>query len=317
MAPIEPEWMLWANRLREEHKILLNRIDSSVKASAQIELLVEHTKDLTASCENLKQDSNILKEKFRTLEQDVAHGEHGVNDGIVALGDKIAEQKEELSRQIRPLLEQIEDLAARNKRMEQDNDTLLEKVLMLESDVADRNNTLTIKVAELECNMVGFQDEPRSAIEDIQKDRTEGQFLYDRRVWHEIPETQSPTLSPATTADERISERKDSEGRTSNAFPEILGIEVQGNRSLSEYLESGDSSGRRAMQLFEKRLVKAFVTGFADKSLRLALWEKLDERGWTWQQAREETQRIMEKEKSGAKKRKRPLEPESQHSLPI
>ena len=65
------------------------------------------------------------------------------------------------------------------------------------------------------------------------------------------------------------------------------------------------------MQLFEKRLVKAFVTGFANKSLRLALWEKLDERGWTWQQAREETERIMKNEKSGTKKRKR------QYSLPI
>ena len=238
MAPIEPEWMLWANRLREEHKILLNRIDSSVKASAQIELLVEQAKDLTASCEHLQQESNVLKEKLRTLEQDVAHGEHDVNGEIVALQDKIAEQEKEFGRQIRPLMEQNKDLAARNERMEKTNDTLVEKVSILENDVADRNNSLMIKVAKLEGKIVGLQYGPRSAIEDMQKNRREGQFLYERQIWHEIPETQSPTLSPATTEDERISVRRESEGRTCNAFPESLGIEVQGNKSLNEYLES-------------------------------------------------------------------------------
>lgn len=42
----------------------------------------------------------------------------------------------------------------------------------------------------------------------------------------------------------------------------------------------------RALQLYETRAVKAFVSGMRDKRRQSLLWDVLTEQGWTWQNAK-------------------------------
>lgn len=79
-------------------------------------------------------------------------------------------------------------------------------------------------------------------------------------------------------------------------------MDPQGEMALDAYFKHGEASVTKAVQLYEKRAVKAFVTGLAVKSLRLNLWERLDEIGWTWQKAREEIHKIL---KAGGRRSKR------------
>lgn len=79
-------------------------------------------------------------------------------------------------------------------------------------------------------------------------------------------------------------------------------MDPQGEMALEAYFKHGEASVTKAVQLYEKRAVKAFVTGLAAKSLRLSLWERLDEVGWTWQKAREEIHKTL---KAGRRRSKR------------
>lgn len=90
--------------------------------------------------------------------------------------------------------------------------------------------------------------------------------------------------------------------RTRSTARETISIEPQGRTTLEEYFMYGETSVTRAVQLYERRAVKAFVTGIASKNLRMNLWERLDEEGWTWQKAREQTHKMMKDRQKKSKK---------------
>lgn len=96
MAPLEAEWLLWAKQLRGEHKILLQRIDAATQAAAQIQPLVDQTKDLAASSEHLKAENNALKERILTLEEKSAEREKAMATEIGGLQGRIHELEKEL-----------------------------------------------------------------------------------------------------------------------------------------------------------------------------------------------------------------------------
>lgn len=85
---------------------------------------------------------------------------------------------------------------------------------------------------------------------------------------------------------------------------ESIGVDPQGNKTLEEYFRDGAGSVVRAMQLYEKRAAKAFVCGLRDKRRRMELWERLTERGWTWQLLRKEMLWMVECERRGRGKGK-------------
>ena len=72
MPPIigDPAWLLWANRFKEEHKLLLHRIETNAAAIHDLSQLREQAKDLTASSGHLQEENNVLKDRVRQLEED-------------------------------------------------------------------------------------------------------------------------------------------------------------------------------------------------------------------------------------------------------
>lgn len=96
MAPPEAEWMLWAKRLRDENKVLLQRIDSKPESSA-LEQLREEVRSLAATIEDLQRDNHALREKLQTLEPDALDRERAMGEQIHGLGRTVAELKKELS----------------------------------------------------------------------------------------------------------------------------------------------------------------------------------------------------------------------------
>lgn len=71
-------------------------------------------------------------------------------------------------------------------------------------------------------------------------------------------------------------------------------MDSQGEMSLGAYFRYGEAFVLEAVELYEKRAVKGFVTGITVENLRFGLWERLDEVGWTWQKAREEIHKYIE-----------------------
>lgn len=96
MAPLEAEWLLWAKQLRDEHKILLQRLDVATEATAQIQPLLEQTKDFAASSEHLQAENNALKERILTIEEESADREKAMAAEIGGLQGRIKELEKEL-----------------------------------------------------------------------------------------------------------------------------------------------------------------------------------------------------------------------------
>lgn len=89
--------MLWAKQLRDEHKILLKRIDAATQATAQIQPLVEQIKDLAASSEHLQAENNALKERILTLEEESAAKGEAMATEMGGLQRRINELEKELN----------------------------------------------------------------------------------------------------------------------------------------------------------------------------------------------------------------------------
>ena len=70
MTPPDPEWLLWAKRLRDEHKALLQQTRSNAEISAQIGPLIEQGKDLAASNALMQQNSKALQERVENFHEE-------------------------------------------------------------------------------------------------------------------------------------------------------------------------------------------------------------------------------------------------------
>lgn len=109
MAPLEPEWMLWAKKFQDEHKALLLRIDDLAQATTKIGPLVERTKDLDTRTEHLQQGNNLLTNKFSLLEGNTSKREDTVATEIERLRERIGELEQTLDRTIGSLEERREN----------------------------------------------------------------------------------------------------------------------------------------------------------------------------------------------------------------
>lgn len=96
MAPPEPEWMLWAKRLRDENKILLQRIDSKPESPA-FESLAEEVRSLAATIQHLQRENNTLRERMQELQRDALDREQATGEQVQSLGRTVAEMKKGLA----------------------------------------------------------------------------------------------------------------------------------------------------------------------------------------------------------------------------
>ena len=131
MAPLETEWLLWAKRLKDEHQTLLQRIDAATQTAAQIDPLVERTKDLAARNDHVQEGYNELLNRVLKIEQNADAAVH-----VIA--------------RIEPLLEQTKDLAASSEHLQAENHALKDRIALLEQDASDRDGSMALKNKRLE-----------------------------------------------------------------------------------------------------------------------------------------------------------------------
>lgn len=79
----------------------------------------------------------------------------------------------------------------------------------------------------------------------------------------------------------------------------------QQNLTLEDYFQNGDKHITQLVQQYEKRVVKAFVTGLPSPYARSMLSERLDSEGWTWQNAKIEAKRLVQDGKARTKEKVR------------
>lgn len=91
MAPQESEWMLWAKRLRYEHKFLLNRLDAAEKATIKTGTLSDTLKDLDT-------EHHDMKERVRKLEEYMTQRENDAGSDVTKLQGIIAGLEKEIAR---------------------------------------------------------------------------------------------------------------------------------------------------------------------------------------------------------------------------
>lgn len=88
--------MLWAKRLRDENKVLLQRIDSKPESSA-LELLAEEMRSLATTIQHLQQDNHTLRQRIQELERNVSEREQVMGEKVQELGRSMTETKNELN----------------------------------------------------------------------------------------------------------------------------------------------------------------------------------------------------------------------------
>ena len=96
MAPPEPEWLIWAKRLRDENKILLQRIDSKPESSA-LEQIAEEVRNLASTMQHLRQDDHTLRQRMQELERTASEREQALCEKVQGFGLTVAEMKKELT----------------------------------------------------------------------------------------------------------------------------------------------------------------------------------------------------------------------------
>ena len=286
MAPPEAHWMLWAKRLKDEHKILLHRIDS---ATQQIT-------DLAAGPKDLQAENNALKERIMRLEEDAVDKKQG----MLRLEKDVADQKQKI-------MIPDEDSANREQVLGSEIHKLKERITELEKELSrtveivgnwqEPARILREEEERLQLERPRAQSHGSVAVTSMNSNHRTGTGMplnlshlpYPERGVRILttPTPASKAPSQATTATDPgvlIPSAELSPPRTRSQ--DSIGIASQGAESLEEYLEYGDESVMRAVQLYETRAVKAFVSGIREKSRQSRLWEILTEQGWTWQNAR-------------------------------
>lgn len=83
--------MLWAKRLRYEHKLLLNRLDAAEKATTKTGTLSDTIQDLTS-------EHNVMKERFHKLEEYMEQRNNDDGSDVAKLTGIIAELEKEIAR---------------------------------------------------------------------------------------------------------------------------------------------------------------------------------------------------------------------------
>ncbi|KAL8706704.1 MAG: hypothetical protein Q9201_000229 [Fulgogasparrea decipioides] len=78
----------------------------------------------------------------------------------------------------------------------------------------------------------------------------------------------------------------------------------QGRLTYEEYLASGEGFIRAVLEQAELQAVKAYVQGMRQPFRKKPVWEALEAKGWTWENARHELQKIVDEGKRRRRSRR-------------
>lgn len=115
--------------------------------------------------------------------------------------------------------------------------------------------------------------------------------------------TASKPFSEATTADNGLNPG-DASPKDFSSPPQYIPKISQGRATYEEYLASGEIFVRAALDQAEVQAVKAYIQGMRQPFRRKPVWEALEAKGWTWENARHELQKIVDEGKRRRRSRR-------------
>lgn len=107
MAPLEPEWLLWAQRLQIEHKSLLRRIDDLTQVTTQVGPLMERIIDLSARTHQSQAEYKLVREELSALGRSASKQKNEASVEMKKLRERIEDVEKELNRTIEPWEERM------------------------------------------------------------------------------------------------------------------------------------------------------------------------------------------------------------------
>ncbi|KAL8694050.1 MAG: hypothetical protein Q9218_001228 [Villophora microphyllina] len=195
------------------------------------------------------------------------------------------------------LKEQVKDLTTSLEHVHQSNQTLRDRLHELEAEATieskARQETMANLAKQLECVVATFDQFKRGSRANEEKRQTE--VLGLRKQIEELTE-KTETRKEATTADEGLDVTTIAPKHLPP--PQQLNWNIsQGRATYAEYLATGEQFIREALEQSEMQAVKAYINGMKQPFRQRAVVEALDTNGWTWQNARNELQKIVDEGK--------------------
>ncbi|KAL8729830.1 MAG: hypothetical protein Q9166_004471 [cf. Caloplaca sp. 2 TL-2023] len=191
----------------------------------------------------------------------------------------------------------IEELTASNEHLHHANISLQDRIREVESEAAIN---LAQQVQHVVKNFEQLQKQSKAAEEKQQRQhkdwmqQTEGLKL--NAGVEGRGEAVLKTLSEATTIDDGPDEAV---GPPEGFYhpQQSDGSISQGKATYQEYLLSGERFIQNALRESEARAVKAYIQGMRQRFRRKPVWDALEGKGWTWENARHEIQMIIDEGK--------------------
>ncbi|KAL8642862.1 MAG: hypothetical protein Q9228_000509 [Teloschistes exilis] len=213
--------------------------------------------------------------------------------------------------EIESLKDQIEDLATSHDHVHLSNQTLGNRVQELETEhsILERKATTESKTRrETTADLAKQLEDVVAAFDQFKKDS----WVIEEEKQRELQGLRkqiegltkiaesgrevSKTFSEATTADECIDVTTNAPKNLPPPQQHNWSI-AQGRATYAEYLVSGEKFIREVLEQSEVQAVKAYVNGMKQPFRQKAVVEALETNGWTWQNARNELQKIVDEGK--------------------
>ncbi|KAL8829041.1 MAG: hypothetical protein Q9170_006343 [Blastenia crenularia] len=255
MSAPESEWMLWAKRLR-----------TSIREELDAELQTLPTRYASVTQNTAQLDS--LKERLEDLAVSSEHI-HNVN---LSLQSRIGELESEATYREQRFASESEDLQNASSDLARQLEHVVGafEQLKRESRIAEGQRR-----EELERLRMQIDEHKGGTVTGSQGRAT------------------SKPFSETTTADVGFDETLTSSGDLLRSQLDDIVIS-QGRATYEEYLASGDAFVRGVVAQSEVQAVKAFVQGMRQAFRRKPVWKALEEKGWTWMNARYELQQVVD-----------------------
>ncbi|KAK3178846.1 hypothetical protein OEA41_000983 [Lepraria neglecta] len=254
MAPHEQEWLFWSKKFEIALTNFKQQLaDNLPKDPEHIPLLIKRVKDLAASSENLQEENNALKDRVRLLEQE-------------------ANQQDQLN--ARKSQEQ--------QNLETKNKILKEEFYSVVSGVETFTRVFETEREQSKAEMQELRSQVEALLARENVDASHAQTAVEPRT------SRSRAASEATTVDDSMNiDRGPTTQPTLRQYLRI--IPYQNDSTLEEYLAYADEHE----DMTEIQAVKDYVNGMNEFARRKVVWDRLDETGFTWANAKTEVQKMV------------------------
>ncbi|KAL8781594.1 MAG: hypothetical protein Q9213_005944 [Squamulea squamosa] len=275
MPPPESEWMLWAMRLKTSLRAELDKEAQSMRTRraeleqdrAMLNTLKNDIKNLAARNEHLQDSNSGLQDRILEVESSSIAREQ--NSAIES--DILREAARLLAEQLKGVVEGFEQFKreskTRQETQQREQQELREQVVRLMSKIhaEDQKKAGPFDLIEISKPKASFVD----------------------------PMAARKTFLEATTVDDGPDEVIEQPQSYHDPQPADLSI-TQGKATYQEYLATGESFVKRAVQQAEAQAVKAYIQGMRQRFRRKPVWDTLEAKGWTWANAKQEMQTIID-----------------------